>query len=457
MLAIWGLLIVLIFMVLIMTKKVSPFVALTLTPIVIALIAGFAKDIPSFALKGLTGDQTATNLFLKGPGVAPTVFMLLFAILFFGLMLTAGLFDPLVHFILRVVKGDPLKVMIGTAILAAAVSVDGDGSTTTMIVCSAMIPVFKKLGMKMMDLAVIIILANSIMNLLPWGGPTARIIAALKVDDGELLRRILPGMLLATLWVIGVAVIRGLAERKRLGIVELTHDEINSLRASEILTGEDGAALESMKRPRMIWPNLILTLIVMVYLVFGGMWIIPKVNAAVIFLVAFAVALLINYPQLKDQRKIIEEHGANAMHVITMVLAAGIFMGILNFSGMSAAMGKWLSDVVPASMGSHWALVTAIASAPGTFLLSNDAFYLGVLPVLAQTGANYGFSPMEIGIAATVGQAFHLLSPLVGFIYLLLHLTGVEMGPWQRNSAKWALGTFVIFLLSIAIFGGVRL
>lgn len=445
MLAMWGLLIVIIFMVLIMTKRASPFTALVLTPIVIGLFAGFAKTIGTFALDGVKG-------------VAPTVVMLLFAILFFGLMISAGLFDPLVHFILRIVKGDPLKVLVGTAVLAAAVSVDGDGSTTTMIVCAAMIPVYKKLNMKMMDLAVIIILANSIMNLLPWGGPTARIIAALKVDEGELLRRILPGMLIAIVWVIAVSVIRGLAERKRLGIVELSDAEISSLRAIEVLG--DGVAEptdDSLKRPKMIWLNLALTLLVMVYLVFGGMWIIPKIPASIIFEVAFAIALLINYRHLKDQRNIIEEHGANAMHVVVMVLAAGIFMGILNGSKMSDQMGVWLANVVPASMGNHWALITALASAPGTFLLSNDAFYLGVLPILSQTGQGYGFTAMDIGVASTTGQAFHLLSPLVGFIYLLLHLTKVDMGTWQRTSAKWAIGTFLIFLFSIAVFGGVRL
>lgn len=145
------------------------------------------------------------------------------------------------------------------------------------------------------------------------------------------------------------------------------------------------------------------------------------------------------------------------MHVVIMVLAAGIFMGILNESKMSEAMGQALATTVPSSMGSHWGLVTALASVPGTFALSNDAFYLGVLPILARTGEGYGFSTMDVAVASTTGQAFHLLSPLVGFIYLLLHLTGVDMGAWQRTSAKWAIGTFLIFLFSAATFGGVRL
>lgn len=456
MLALSGLLIVIIFMTLIMSKKATPFTALVMSPIVIAgaihfggkwgigpFAAGEGWDLAKFSLDGIKG-------------VAPTAVMLLFAILFFGLMISAGLFDPLARFILRVVRGDPLKVLVGTAILACIVSVDGDGSTTTMIVCSAMIPVYKKLNMKMMDLAVLIIMGNSIMNLLPWGGPTARIITALKVDEGELLRRIIPGMLIAVLWVMVVAFLRGRAERRRLGVVELSPEEIDALSAGDALGGAEGDNV-SLKRPRRVLVNLALTLCVMVVLIFGGMAGIPKIGSAVIFEVAFALALLINYSKLADQRQIIEEHGANAMHVITMVLAAGIFMGILNGTKMSEQMGVWLADVVPASLGGHWALVTALASIPGTFLLSNDAFYLGVLPVMAQTGAQYGFTDMQIAVASTAGQAFHLLSPLVGFIYLLLHLTRVDMGAWQRRSALWSIGTYVIFLVSIAAFGGVSL
>ncbi len=454
MLTVYGLAIVIIFMVLIMTKRTTPFTALVLSPVVIALIAGFGPQIGEFSLAGVKG-------------VAPTVFMLLFAILFFGLMLTAGLFDPLVRLILRIVKGDPLKVLVGTALLAAVVSVDGDGSTTTMIVCSAMIPVYRRLNMKMMDLAVLIIMANSIMNLLPWGGPTARIIAALKVDEGELLRSILPGMLVAVVWVVAVAVLRGLSERKRLGIVEITDTEAMRLSPSnEMIAASDHNVeaahahqeeAEKLKRPHMLWPNLILTLIMMAMLIFGGMSFVPKVPSAIIFEIGFAIALLMNYRKLAESREIIELHGANAMHVIIMVLAAGVFMGILNESGMSQAIGESIGTVVPASMGSHWGLVTALASVPGTFLMSNDAFYLGVLPILAQTGGTYGFTPMQIAVASTTGQAFHLLSPLVGFIYLLLHLTGVDMGAWQRTAAKWSLGTFAIFCLAAFTIGGVPL
>jgi CitMHS family citrate-Mg2+:H+ or citrate-Ca2+:H+ symporter len=41
--------------------------------------------------------------------------MLMFAILYFALMIDSGLFDPAVRKILKMVKGDPLKVSVGTA------------------------------------------------------------------------------------------------------------------------------------------------------------------------------------------------------------------------------------------------------------------------------------------------------------------------------------------------------
>lgn len=452
MLAGLGLIIVIGFMTLIMTRKASPFTALVLIPLVVGLFAAVmgygdfsANDISKFAIAGITSNP---DLDIKG--VAGTAIMLLFAILYFGLMLSAGLFNPLTTAIIKLVKGDPLKVLVGTAILALGVSVDGDGSTTTLVVCSAMIPIYKRLNMKMMDLAVLIILSNQIMNLLPWGGPTARIIAALRVDEGALMRAIIPGMIMASIWVIGVAIWRGLAERKRLGIHTIGQHELNAIIA-------DSQGDISLARPKMVWFNFLLTAVLMTLLIFGGTWFIPKVSSALIFAIGIAIAFIVNYPNQKDQRQIIELYGSSAVQVIFMVLAAGVFMGILAGTGMSNAMGEALSTWIPERFGNHWPLIVALVSVPGTFFLSNDAFYLGVLPVLNEVGIKYGFTAMDMAIASTAGQAFHLLSPLVGFIYLLLNLTGVDMGKWQIQSAKWAIGIFAFFLVGMFVFGGVPL
>lgn len=428
MLALFGYGMVITFMILIMSKRMTAFTSLIIVPIIFGLLGGFGPQLGDFAIEGVKG-------------VSKTSAMLLFAILYFGIMINAGLFDPLVKFTVKAVKGDPLKVLVGTAILSAIVSLDGDGTTTTMIVCSALIPVYDKLKINKLHLATILILQNSIMNLIPWGGPTARVMSVLELEGGQILAPLLPGMIISVIYVIGVAYYLGLKERKRLGV---THIDSAAIAALTEITDPEELAL---KRPKMILVNLILTVAMVVTLIMG------KIPSAIIFQVGTAIALLLNYPKLSTQRDLIEKHGASAVQVIAMVLAAGVFMGILTESKMAEAMAQNMVTIIPSGLAPHFALISAIISAPGTFFLSNDAFYFGVLPVLAETGAAYGFSALQIGVASLMGQAFHLISPLVAFIYLLLQLTGVDMGEWQRNVAKWAVGIFVIFVVSAAAIG----
>lgn len=428
MLALLGLGMILTFMALIMSKKMTAFTSLIIVPLVFGVIGGFGPSLGKFALSGLK-DVTTTGA------------MLLFAILFFGIMINAGLFDPLVKLTLKFAKGDPLKVLVGTAVLAALVSLDGDGATTTMICCSALVPVYKKLKMKPLYLASIIIMQNSIMNLIPWGGPTARVMSVLKLDGGEVLKPLIPGMILSIIFVIFVAAYLGLKERKRLGVIHLDASAFNEMAATS-----DSEEL-ALKRPKLIWLNFALTALVIFSI---AKEIFPS---SIVFAIGAAVAIMINYPKLKEQRKVIENHAGSVMQVLIMVLAAGVFLGILRESKMGDALAHSLISIVPQSMGPHFAFITALISIPGTFFLSNDAFYYGILPVLAETGATYGFTSLQIGVASLMGQAFHLLSPLVGFIYLLLQLTEVDMGEWQRFVAKWAIGIFAIFVAVAVITG----
>ncbi|CAB1252718.1 Citrate transporter [Ruminococcaceae bacterium BL-6] len=419
-LALLGYLMIITFMVLIMTKKLSALTALIVVPIAFGLIAGGGWNVAKYALDGIKG-------------VATTFSMMVFAILYFGIMLNAGLFDPLVRKVLKIVKGDPLKVLVGTAILAAVVSLDGDGSTTVIICCSTLIPLYDRLKIKKIYLATLIILQNGVMNLIPWGGPTARVMSVMKLEAGEIFAPLIPGMIVAAVYGVGVAYYLGLKERKRLGIVELESSEVGgSVELSEEET--------RLKRPKMVVPNLILTIAVIVILVMG------LASSSVIFGVATAIALLLNYPAMKDQRKVIELNASATLNVVLMVIGAGVLMGVLDGAGMSEAIAQSLIAVVPPSMGKYFALIIAFISAPGTFLLNNDAFYFGVLPALAKTAASYGFTPLQIGFAALMGQAFHFLSPLVAFIYLLLEMTKIDLREYQAYISRWTVGNFIIFM-----------
>ena len=432
---------IIVFMYVIMTKKLSPFTSLVMIPLlfaIIAMVAGVAKKgtIGDFVLKGLT---TTAN----------TGIMLLFAILYFSIMLDAGLFDPITARMIKIAKGDPMKVLMATAIVAMAVSLNGDGTTTTLICCSAFIPIYKKLNMNMMNLGVLIILQNTIMNLLPWGGPTARAMAVLKVD-ADILTYLLPGMILALAYVIFyVAPHMGRAERKRLGVRELTDGEIDEM------TSVVDPEVSEIRRPNMFLFNGILTIVLIAWLVASSFIKAIAMPPLLLFLVGTCIALMANYPKLGDQSKRIGANGGDAVQVVILVFAAGVFMGLFQGTGMAEALAKSFTAIIPNSMAGFWGLVIALISAPGTFFLSNDGFYFGVMPVLATAGRAYGFTNMQMALASLMGQAFHLLSPLVAFIYLLLRLTGLDMGKWQREAGKYALGVFAIFVVTVMLFGHV--
>lgn len=128
-LALLGFIMIIVFLILIMSRKMSALTALIVVPTVFALIGGFYSGLGEYMLKGI---ET----------VAPTGIMLTFAILYFGVMIDAGLFEPVINQIIKVVKGDPVKIAMGTVVLASMVALDGDGTTTFIITVTAMMPLY---------------------------------------------------------------------------------------------------------------------------------------------------------------------------------------------------------------------------------------------------------------------------------------------------------------------------
>ena len=413
------------FMALIMTKRMSVLTALIVVPIAFALIGGFGADIGPMMLEGVRA-------------LAPTAVMLLFAILFFSIMIDVGLFEPVVKLVVRLVRGDPVRILVGTSLLTLLVSLDGDGSTTYLIVTSALLPLYERLGLSRLMLASVVMQAGGVMNILPWGGPTARAAGALRIDASEIFVPMIPAMLVAAGWVVFVAYLFGKRERKRVGVLSATTMDLIE---DELVRDEAGTAAAALRRPKLLVVNFALALALLVALVVG---VLPL---PVLFMIAYALALIINYPTMEQQKGRLEAHAANAVAVASVICAAGILTGIMSGTQMIDAMGNSVVAMVPPSLGPHMAIVTGLLSIPFTFFLSNDAFYFGVLPILSQAASAYGISAAEIGRASIIGQPVHLLSPLVPSTYLLVGLVGVELGDHQRFTIKWSFLTSIVLLI----------
>ncbi|MBT2415618.1 citrate:proton symporter [Streptomyces sp. ISL-12] len=461
MLTILGFAMIATFLVLIMMKKMSPIAALVLIPALFCVIVGKGAHLGDYVIDGVSS-------------LAPTAAMLMFAIVYFGVMIDVGLFDPIVRAILRFCKADPMRIVVGTALLAAIVSLDGDGSTTFMITVSAMYPLYKRLKMSLVVMTGVAAMANGVMNTLPWGGPTARAATALKVDATDIFVPMIPALAVGLLFVLVLSYVLGLRERKRVGtlildevLVEEKAEEKETVLVgagaagggtTEVPSGggadrtdDDGfQGLDPHRptlRPKLYWFNALLTVTLLTAMI---MELLP---IPVLFLLGAALALTVNFPHMPDQKARIAAHADNVLNVSGMVFAAAVFTGVLTGTGMVDHMADWLVNAIPEGMGPHMALVTGLLSLPLTYFMSNDGFYFGVLPVLAEAGQAHGVSTLEIARASIVGQPLHMSSPLVPAVYVLVGMAKVEFGDHTRFVVKWAALTCLAVLAAGILFG----
>ncbi|BCW66315.1 citrate:proton symporter [Arthrobacter sp. NicSoilB4] len=485
MLVLLGFAMIAVFMVLIMTKKLTPVLALIIVPTVFGLFAGAGLGIGPMVMDSMKS-------------MTSTAALLMFAIIYFGLMIDVGLFDPLVRFILRKLGNDPAKVVLGTAILAAAVSLDGDGSTTFILTTAAMLPVYLRLKMSPVVLTCVAGLANGTMNILPWGGPTARAATALKLDVNDVFVPMIPSLIAGLVVVFVFSWLLGLQERNRLratapeiwgtdntfdggsadggsgtgrfGFGRTASTPAGGVAAGRPSTGSSSVAVlertedlvddrdsamadtaldpnRATLRPKLFWFNLGLTVAVMVTLVAN---IIPL---PFVFMVGSAVALLVNFPKVKDQGAQLIAHAPSIVAVVSMVMAAAVLTGVLNGTGMVKAMSEWLVAIIPSDMGPFMAVITGVLSIPMTFFMSNDAFYFGVLPVLSETAGHYGVSAVDMARASITGQPFHLQSPLVPAILLLVSLAKVDLGDHHKK-VLWRTAVISLVMLGVGVLTG---
>ncbi|MET9345739.1 CitMHS family transporter [Streptomyces termitum] len=467
MLTVLGFVMIATFLVLIMTKRMSPIAALVLIPALFCVAVGQGAQLGDYVIDGVGK-------------LAPTAAMLMFAIVYFGVMIDVGLFDPIVRAILRFCKADPMRVVVGTALLAAIVSLDGDGSTTFMITVSALYPLYKRLGMSLVILTGVAAMANGVMNTLPWGGPTARAATALKLDAGDVFVPMIPALGVGLLFVTALAYVLGRRERKRLGHLTLDEALVHETADETVLVGAGGGADSGAKRtgtagagasagagadevpgggfqgldpdratlrPRLYWFNASLTVALLTAMI------LELLPIPVLFLIAAALALTVNFPRPAEQKERLAAHADNVLNVSGMVFAAAVFTGVLTGTGMVEHMADWLVGAIPDALGPHMALVTGVLSLPLTYFMSNDGFYFGVLPVLAEAGAAHGVSPLEIARASLAGQALHMSSPLVPAVYVLVGMAKVEFGDHTRFTVKWAALTSLVVLGAAALFG----
>jgi CitMHS family citrate-Mg2+:H+ or citrate-Ca2+:H+ symporter len=420
MLALLGFATIAVLLAVILGKRMTPLAALIAVPVVASLAAGFGAKTAAFMVKGIQG-------------VAPVAGMFIFAILYFGVMTDAGMLDPIVDRILRAVGSNPVRIVMGTALLALLVHLDGSGAVTFLVTVPVMLPLYDRLDMDRRVLACAASLAAGV-NFLPWTGPTIRASASLHIPVASIFNPLLPVQAVGLAFVFLCAWWLGKREARRLG-----------------LAGHGGADGDVVLRrpPRRFAVNLLLTVMLIVAMIAA------RLDPVAVFMVGLVLALAINYPDLRKQQERIDAHAREALLMAGILLAAGAFTGILKESGMLAAMAKAAVSMVPAAAARHLPFALGVLSMPLSLVFDPDSFYFGVLPVLAETGRSFGIAPVQIAQAALLGMhtTGFPVSPLTPATFLVVGLTGVELRDHQKFTAPFLFGASLVMTAAAIAFG----
>lgn len=375
-------------------------------------------------------------------GVHSTAALFIFSVLFFGIMTDAGMFDRIINALMKKVGTNVVGVAVMTCVIAMIGHLDGGGASTFLITIPAMLPVYKRLNMRPTTLLLICVTAMGVMNLLPWGGPTMRSATVLGIEPNELWMDLLPMQIVGVVIAFATAFIWGNIEKRRGAGSGSAEEEAAVTEEAAENKGED------LTRPKLFWFNAALTLLVILCLIF------VDVPSYYIFMIGCAVALLVNYPGAKLQNRIIKSHSGPALMMASTILAAGVFLGVLEESEIMVHMANVLASFIPTPMGRFLPLIIGVLSVPLTLLFCTDSYFFGLLPVLIGIGNEFGVDPAHTAIAMVVCRnCATFISPVVPATFLGTGLAGVEIKDHIKTSFFWIWGVSLICLIAGIVLG----
>ncbi|MDK4271618.1 citrate:proton symporter [Corynebacterium accolens] len=445
-LTLMGLAIIFVTVGILIRGRVNPIIPMTLVPVIGAVIAGFGiEDIADFFGEGLSS-------------VINVVVMFIFAIIFFGILQDVGLFTPVIRSLIKATRGNVMAVTIGTAAIGIVAHLDGSGSTTFLITIPALLPLYRALHMSRYVLITIVALAASVMNMVPWGRPLGRAGAVVEQDPNDIWLHLLPIQGVAVVLIFAIAALLGWREKRRLAKLQESGEIKGAISVDVNSLADDFSAKQAEEQQKLgfryrkaRWvtiANIVVALAVLAALLSG---LLPPAPA---FLIATTIALVVNFDGAMEQGDALRRHAPNALSMAGVIIAAAMFLGVLNETKMLEEIALSLVNILPESVAPYLHVIVGFFGVPLDLLTSTDAYYFSVLPIVQGTVESFGVSGMGAASALIIGNVVGtFVSPFSPALWLALGLADGQMGKYLKIAFPIAW-VFSIFLVAIAFFTG---
>ncbi|WFR57647.1 SLC13 family permease [Anaerocolumna sp. AGMB13025] len=427
MLAIVGFIMIGILIVALVKFNCLPITVFSTLPLIAALIVG----------SGVSGSMT---MLAKGIiQVLPTAALFVGSITYFGIMNDVGLFDRPISMLSKRIKPNVFSVLAIASSVAMIAHLDGSGVATLLITVPAFLPIVKGLKIRVMPFSFIVTMCIGVMNFLPWGGPIGRAATVVGSDAVTLWKTVLPVQIFGILLVY-VACFLISRQEVRKGYFVYQPDVRVSLRE---LSQEE---LE-LRRPKLFWFNLLLTVMILVMLFIG-------IPAFIPFLMGIGLALPVNYGKggEKAQSARIKAHAKNVLPMIITIIGAGMLLGVITDTGMVNAMAKAIVGVIPKALGPFIHIIMGILAVPLSLVFDPDTLNYGILPVISAMGQAYGITPTQSALAIAIGHNMGVgLCMTSASVYFGLGMFGLE----YKEAFKYSFVKSLLFCAALIIFGAI--
>lgn len=290
----------------ILTKKVPMNFALFVIPVVCGLLLGFSViDLGGIILKQLGSIMQSAG------------FLLLFGNIYFFMVNESGMFDIIINKLISLFgkKMNVAIIMIMTTVIGMIGYLTANFSTVYLLCFPLMLPLYRKFKFNKGAAFIICQTACGAVGFLPWGIGVIYTAAASNLDPMELSKAAIPW----GLCFIPVIVLQwfyfAYMHKKEYGSLGLTVSESGEAVAQH-------ADEKPNARPKLFWLNLVIFLVAMLALT------VLQYPGYLVFIMASIIMAMTNYPS--NFGEIWNKTAIMFLNVIIMLSAISVYLAVFN-------------------------------------------------------------------------------------------------------------------------------
>lgn len=417
MVTIVGIIMMLIIVVLLTSNKVYLTVPFTLVPLIAAFCLGYS---PTEVVDLIKSSLQST--------MSGTVLMIVFSMVFFRVLAEAGFFDFFVYQIVRFTKGSATAIYLATVVICAVVGITASPSTIYIVPIPAMLALYDRYGLDRKILVFLCAMMMAVVSPLPWSSVTLLMETALECDPFEGMYASIPISIVLFIATILCCFYFGKKDKK-----------VAAGGTEEMALEDPRRSSNPMYRMKLLWVNLALFVGCLVMIVC-----VRSIASWATFMVFLALAMLINYPNPNDARKVYDVTAPAIFNYVAIVLPIQVLIGVLNNTGMVTKFVQLIISAFPGSLAKYTGVILVLLM-PIVFRFVPYQLYIAMLPFIAGIGAEFGISPAQV-LALFLGTHWvsKMSSPCVAQTYLGQNLAGIDL----QDFIKWT--TPLMFIINTA-------